>query len=144
MLLGLALSACSSGAIRGEVPFVQVNGWSLDNDRLAVELRLRNVNDEALELRRITLDGTVDEGTLLFRHVEDLDIDVAAGGFESITLETTASDAGAALMARLEARELPNLAYRLRGTIDSDDSGDLGISVDGRMYPVPGRSGTFR
>ena len=144
LLAGVFLNACSSNAIRGEAPFVQVNGWTLDGQRLTLELRLRNVNDEPLEVRGITLDGTVDGSTALFRHQQTLDFDDAAGGFESLTLETTASEDGAALMMRLEQRERPNLAYRLRGTISSDDSGELAVSVDGRMYTVPGRPGNFR
>lgn len=143
LLLALALGACGGG-VRGESPFAQVSSWRIDGRDLALDLRLRNVNEEPLEVRALTLDVTVDDGVELFRHDAPLALEIAAGGFETVHLEGTASAAGTALLQRLAKGDVASLAYRLQGSVDSEDSGELTIEREGRIYTVPGRPNEFR
>lgn len=145
MLLSAALlTACTGGQIRGEAPFAQVSSWTIDGRTLTLDLRLRNVNERPLVAKELALAVTLDDAIVLFRHRAPVDIDIAAGGFESITLSLEASEAGTALLADLAAGGRNDLPYRLEGTVFSENSGDLAISRDGRIYTVPGRPGQFR
>ncbi len=139
----LMLCACAGG-VRGESPFAQVTSWRIDGRALSVDLRLRNVNDEALELRSLVLAVDLDDDVNLFRHEQGLDLEIAAGGFETIQLDITASEAGTERLRRLSDGEVASLAYRLEGSVDSEDSGRLSIERDGHIYTVPGRPGSFR
>lgn len=139
----LLLGACAGG-VRGEAPFAQVTGWEIDGRDLLVDLRLRNVNDDALKVQSLALTVTLDEDLELFRHQENRSVEIAAGGFETLRLEGLASTAGTARLEQLAAGEVPNLPYRLQGTIQSERFGELAIERSGRIYTVPGRPGAFR
>ncbi len=145
VLFALAtLTACSGDLVRGEAPFAQVTSWKIDGRAITLDLRLRNVNDAPLVAKALALSVTLDDDVLLFRSNEVVDLDMAAGGFETVTLALEASEAGTALLQDLAAGERNDLPYRLEGTVFSEKSGDLPIRRDGRIYTVPGRPGEFR
>lgn len=145
MLLLLPLvTACASGKVRGEAPFAQLSNWKIDGQTLNQDLRLRNVNDEAMEVQAIRLEVALDGDTRLYRHEQAVDIEIAPGGFETIPLALTATAEGAAALERLSSGELASLAYRLEGTVVSRESGDHAIRREDRIYRVPGRPGEFR
>lgn len=141
---GLILAACSSGTVKGESPFVQVNSWRIDGSELNLELRLRNVNDEALQLSGVELGVRLANDVLLVQMQQALALSVPGGGFETIRLKATASDSGVALLEELASGALASVAYQLEGSVDSQDEGVLRFSHDGRIYTVPGRPGEFR
>ncbi len=140
----LLLAAACAGGVRGESPFAQVTGWRIDGRDLSVDLRLRNVNDEPLVVRALDLDVVLDDSVELFRHRATPGHEIAAGGFETLALSVTASEEGTALLERLASGERASLAYRLEGTVHSEESGDLPIEREGHIYTVPGRPGEFR
>lgn len=144
LFVAALLTACTGGQVRGEAPFAQVSSWAIDGRELVLDLRLRNVNDQPLVATELALSVTLDDGVLLFRHRAPVDIDIAAGGFETIPLSLEASEAGTALLADLADGKRTDLPYRLEGTVFSEKSGDLPIARDGRIYTVPGRPGEFR
>jgi len=138
------LAACGADGVRGESPFAQVTGWRLANQGLELDLRLRNVNDEALEMTTLNLSVRLGEGVPLFTIAGPRTLDIPPGGFETLHL-TPATDAdGLALLRALAAGETASLAYRLDGTVSTRESGDLPIEREGFIYPVPGRPGEFR
>lgn len=145
LLLSAFLTAACAAGIRGEAPFAQVTGWRLGGgNELTVDLRLRNVNDEPLRIRALELAVNIDDDLELFRHSETLDIEIAAGGFETLRLDTDASDAGRSRLGELSDGTVGSLPYALEGVVEPVDGGELAIARSGHIYPVPGRPGEFR
>lgn len=141
---GLFLAACSSGTVKGESPFAQVNSWRIDDSTLSMELRLRNVNDEPLELSSVKLDVFVERDVTLVKMRKAVGISIPAGGFETIQLQATATENGVILLGELSRKERASLAYRLEGVAESRKEGALSFRHDGHIYTVPGRTGEFR
>lgn len=139
----LLLAGCSAGGVRGEAPFVQVTSWRLDGDTVTATLRLRNVNDEELVIDAVTLNVDLDDSSFV-NHSESRHLEVAANGFETLTLDMRATAEGAGALERLGNGETASLPYSLTGDVDSPDEGRLEFSREGHIYPVPGRPGQFR
>ncbi len=137
------LAACAGG-VRGEPPFAQVMGWRVAGETLGVDLRLRNVNDEAMEVQGLDVTVALGDDTPLFRHTERKAVEIAPGGFETLRLEVRAEAAGLAAFERLSAGDTGSLVYELSGTVSTAESGSLPIGRTGRIYTVPGRPGEFR
>ncbi len=144
LLALLLLAGCGSSKVKGESPFVQVGGWRTDGNTLSIDLRLRNVNDEALTVDSVELRATVNEDTPLVQLNQVIGVGIPAGGFETVSLQTTATGAGLALLQALSSGQRASLAYRLEGAVNSPDEGSLRFRTDGRIYRVPGRPGEFR
>jgi len=137
------LSGCGGHSVKNQAPFVQVTSWQLDGTDLQASLRLRNLNDEPLEVARLTLDAVVQDVPLA-RYAEARTIQVAANGFESLDLQLTASRAGAALLAELQNGDYPSLPYSLKGSVETADGKTFRFERDGHVYTVPGKPGHFR
>lgn len=144
LLWAWLLTACATDAIRDEAPFAEVSGWRIDGNDLAIDLRLRNVNDDPLEVEALDLEVVLDQSVPLFRHRGTPRIEIAPGGFETLAIRTEATRDGTALLKSLSDRERSNLSYVLEGTVVSPESGSLPIRREGRIYTVPGRPGEFR
>jgi hypothetical protein len=143
LLCAALLGACSKG-VRDEAPFGQISSWRIDGQELHLELRLRNVNEEALLLSALTLNVALDQGTELISLQRNTNLEIAAGGFETIPLRATGSSAGVTLLEQLAAGDRASLAYTLSGTVSSRQSGELDFNREGHIYNVPGRPGAFR
>lgn len=140
----LLLAACSSDVVRDESPFAEVTGWSIEARNLSIDLRLRNVNDDPMQVEALELDVVLDQDVTLFRHRERPDVEIAPGGFETLAIQVEASREGTALLEALANRDRGDLPYVLEGTVVTAKSGELPIRREGRIYTVPGRPGEFR
>ena len=143
-MLAANLTACSGDAVRDESPFAEVSGWRIEGRDLSIDLRLRNVNVEPLQIEALDLAVQLDDGVNLFRHRESPGVDIAPGGFETLSVRTEATVAGTALLEALAARDRTDLPYVLEGSVTTEKSGVLPIRREGRIYTVPGRPGEFR
>jgi LEA14-like dessication related protein len=144
VLSATGLSACSGDVVRDEAPFVEVSGWSIDGRDLSIDLRLRNVNDDPMQVEGLELEVDLDRSVRLFRHQGQPGVDIAPGGFETLEIREEASQEGTALLQALSDRERANLPFVLKGTVMTANSGNLPIRREGRIYTVPGRPGEFR
>jgi hypothetical protein len=145
LVLGMVLiAACSGATVKDEAPFVEVSSWSIDGRDLSVALRLRNVNDDPMQVEGLELDVELDRGVVLFRHRGNPDVEIAPGGFETLEIRAEASREGTALLRALSDRERGDLPFLLEGTVITAKSGSLPIRREGRIYTVPGRPGEFR
>lgn len=143
LTIAVLLQGCAAG-VRGEPPFAQVMGWKIEARELALDLRLRNVNDQTLEVEGVDLSVDVGDGVRLFRHSETRGVDIAAGGAEILRIVLQAEEPGVRELERLARGDVTSLAYTLEGTVRTADSGRLAIGREGRIYTVPGRPGEFR
>lgn len=137
------LSGCGARLVRGESPFVNIQGISTDGAAVELRLRVRNVNDVAIEVSALRFTLNL-EATELASHDAAMAASVIASGTETLRFELDASEAGLALLRSLETGEVPNLAYDISGSISSAGEDPLVFSGAGRIYPVPGRPGRFR
>ena len=144
ILCATLLAACSGDAVRDEAPFAEVSSWSIEGQDLSVDLRLRNVNDDPMQVEGLELDVTLDQAVSLFRHRGSPGVEIAPGGFETFEIRAKASPEGTALLKALSDRERGDLPYVLAGTVITAKSGTLPIRREGRIYTVPGRPGEFR
>jgi hypothetical protein len=145
LALGVVLiAACSGGAVRDEAPFAEVSSWSIEGRDLSVALRLRNVNDDPMQIEGLELQVELDQGVPLFRHRGNPGVEIAPGGFETLEIRAEASREGTALLRALSDRERGDLPFVLEGAVITAESGSLPIRREGRIYTVPGRPGEFR
>ncbi len=139
----LSLGGCGGRMVRGESPYVGIQSISLDGQRVELRLRLRNINDVAIQVARIRFTLQLEE-TELANFDEARNASVIANGLETLRFELDASADALALFESLEGGEVPNLSYAVEGSISTTDEGPLSFSGEGRIYPVPGRPGQFR
>lgn len=139
----LALAGCGPKLVRGEPPFVDIASWQIEGARLALALRVRNVNGEALPVRALDLDLSLD-GAPLASFATRHDLAVAANGFETLRLSAAATAEGRTLLEKLEQGERASLPYLLDGSVVTEGGKRLEIRREGHVYPVPGRPGQFR
>ena len=142
-LASIFLSACGPKLVRGESPFVSIQGIELGEENMTLRLRIRNINDVAIETTNIQFDLDL-EGEALVAYNQPQRANVIASGAETLSFELAPSEAGKALLLSLQNREVPNLEYRLSGELGTVDDPTLTFSGNGRIYPVPGRPGQFR
>ncbi len=138
------LLACSSNQIKGEPPFAQIMSWTQSDGRLSVELRLRNVNDEALEIDAIALRIMLPDNGVLEHAPSNLNVSLPAGGSERLTLDLTANSPALEQFLALESGTIGSLSYELTGQLLRSGRKSLTLNREGFIYPVPGRSGQFR
>ena len=142
-LASVFLSGCGPKLIRGESPFVSIQGIDLGQENMTLRLRIRNINDVAIETTNINFELDL-EGEPLVDFNQPRSVSIIASGAETVSFELTPSDAGKVLLLSLQDREVPNLEYRLSGELNTVDDPTLTFSGNGRIYPVPGRPGQFR
>jgi LEA14-like dessication related protein len=143
IFVGILLSACGPRLVRGQSPYVSIQGIELDGENLVLGLHVQNINDVDIEASsvRFTLDL---DGEQLVSYDAASNASVIANGTETLRFESRASERGRSLLESLERGDVQNLEYSISGEINSADEGSLSFSGDGRIYPVPGRPGEFR
>ena len=143
LLLALGLAACSSGQVRDESPMVRVSEVSRLDDDITVQLRIRNVNDEALDIRTISFELTSDDEPFLAWDGPAA-VNIAAKGTETWSAGISASASGGALLDSLQQGSIKSLPYALKGSVETVDDQTLRFEAVGHLYPLPGRPGYFR
>ena len=139
----LLTAACGNRLVRGESPFVTVDSVSAAGTALELRLRVRNVNEVPIDVRRVRFVLKLEE-TPLARFEGPSRASVIANGVETLSFELTASDAGRGMLESLTAGGVANLRYDLEGEIQAVEGEILDFTGEGRIYPVPGRPGQFR
>jgi LEA14-like dessication related protein len=139
----LLLSACVSGSKRSQAPFIVVNGLSLEDQDLTLDLGVRNVNALPLMIEHIEFALRVDETSLAVYKAPSR-ANVIANGTENLRFDLAATPEGTSLLNRLERGDLADLEYVLDGVLTANEGAQMKVSRSGFIYPVPGRPGHFR
>lgn len=137
------LGGCASKGVRGEPPFVQVNGINLRQQDVTLDLGLRNVNSEPLMLEHIEFSISLDDTSLAIYNAASR-ASVIANGRENLRFELAASAEGAMLLNELESGARTDLEYRFEGVFTVNENKQMRVRREGHIYPVPGRPGQFR
>ncbi len=145
-LLAMAIllsSACGNKLIRGASPMVRMAELSHKDNTISLQISMRNLNGVDLDV--LTADMTIlTEDGELFSYRGNVNINIAANGTESWSVDVVESESTKQLLDQLEQGEIKSLPYSLKGSVTSREDGLLRFEYEGHIYPLPGRPGHFR
>lgn len=143
ILLAVLCTACGAKLIRGESPMVRISELSHQDDSISLQLSIRNVNGEALDVQE--MDFTVStEDQQLMGFSGPVTINIVANGTETWSVELAENATSGEKLDALESGEINSLPYKLEGSIKTLDTGRLRFEYQGHLYTLPGRPGHFR
>ena len=122
---------------------VRMTELSHENNKISLQLSMRNLNGVDLDIRSIDFSLSVD-GQSIMVYQGPVDTSIAANGTETWPVEVEESQSSRELLDSLQNGDVKSLPYTLRGTVISKDDSDLRFEYEGHIYPLPGRPGHFR
>ena len=144
LLLSIMIStACGTKIIRGAAPMVRMNELSHQDDKITLELSMRNPNGVALDIGNIDFNLSVDNEALI-TYNGPVDTNIVANGTETWSVEVEESESSRELLNTLQNGEVKSLPYSLNGSVSTREEGNLYFGHEGHIYPLPGRPGRFR
>lgn len=144
MLVGaLLFSGCGSKQVRGESPMLRISELSHQDGNVNLQLSIRNVNDEELDILELDFKLTTEDQQLL-GYSGPAPVNIVANGTESWSVEIVEDNVLREQLDALQNDEIKSLPYLLEGSIRTLDTGKLRFETRGHLYPLPGRPGYFR
>jgi len=122
---------------------VRMTELSHEENKIALQLSMRNLNGATLDILAIDFSLSVD-GKKMIDFQGPVDFAIAANGTESWPVEAEESQSSRELLDSLQNGAIKSLPYALTGTITSKEDGNLRFEYEGHIYPLPGRPGHFR
>jgi len=122
---------------------VRISELSHQDGTISMQLSIRNVNDEPLDILEFDFSLSSEEKQLL-AYSGPADIDIVANGTETWSVNVKENDTSRNSLDALQSGEIKSLPYILEGTIKTLDTGKLRFEYEGHIYPLPGRPGHFR
>ena len=145
LLVVFLCTACGANIVRGASPIVRMTELSHQDNKLSLQVSMRNLNGVDLDIQTIDFRLTVnDQEDELFVYNGPADTNIVANGTESWTVEVEESEASRELLNSLENGDIKSLPYALKGSVISKDEGKLRFEYEGHIYPLPGKPGHFR
>lgn len=142
----LVLVAGCSGNVRevvGEPPQIGIDGLVREASGVVVELALRNVNDEALELAAIEIELTLDELTLAAGSRES-PLTVSARGREVVRLSLPANQPVLERLDELSGPGVASLRWQMEVDLTTGGGRKYKTQASGWLHPVPGQPRRYR
>jgi len=143
LLLVLLAVACGPKQIRDESPMVRISELSHQDGIVSLQLSIRNINDEELDILDVDFNLSSDDQQLL-AFTGPVSININANGTEIWPADIAESDTTRQQLDALQSGEIKSLPYKLEGTVSTRESGRLRFEYEGHLYPLPGRAGYFR
>jgi hypothetical protein len=144
LILAMMLSAaCGSKIIRGASPMIRMSELSHQDNKINLQLNMRNVNGVPLDILGIDFLLSVHDQKLI-AYKGPVDTNIVANGTETWSVEVTESPSSRELLEQLQNGNVKSLPYVLKGAVTTGDDGTLRFEHNGHMYPLPGRPGHFR
>ncbi len=145
-LLAMAIllsSACGNKLIRGASPMVRMAELSHKDNTISLQISMRNLNGVDLDVLAADMTILTEDGELV-SYRGNVNINIAANGTESWSVDVVESESTKQLLDQLEQGEIKSLPYSLKGSVTSREDGLLRFEYEGHIYPLPGRPGHFR
>jgi len=136
-------TACGAKLVRGESPMVRITELSHQDNSIALQLSMRNLNGVPLDVLNIDFGLRVNDDEL-FAYIGPVDTNIIANGTEIWSVDIEESKTSRELLDSLQNGDVKSLPYSLKGSITTRDSGKLRFEHEGHIYPLPGRPGHFR
>ncbi len=144
ILLAAVLSAaCGNKIIRGASPMVRMTELSHQDDKITLQISMRNPNGVALDIQTIDFSLSA-SNDVLFAYQGPIDTNIVINGTETWSLEVEESESSRTLLDKLQNGDVKSLPYSLRGSVSTREEGILYFEHEGHIYPLPGRPGHFR
>jgi len=144
ILLAAVLSAaCGNKIIRGASPMVRMTELSHQDDKITLQISMRNPNGVALDIQTIDFSLSA-SNDVLFAYQGPIDTNIVINGTETWSLEVEESESSRTLLDKLQNGDVKSLPYSLRGSVSTREEGILYFEYEGHIYPLPGRPGHFR
>ena len=142
-LVIMIATGCGSKILRGASPMVRISELSHQDQKIMLELSMRNLNGVELDVQNIDFSLSVD-GSELFSYKGPAETNIVANGTERWAVEVEESQFSRELLNTLQNGEVKSLPYSLKGKMQSPDDGSLRFKYEGHIYPLPGKPGHFR
>jgi hypothetical protein len=143
LLLLMMTTSCGAKTIRGAAPMVRMTELSHQDNTIALQLSLRNLNGVPLDILKIDFSLSIDgNGAVVYQG--PVDTTIAANGTEAWPVEVKESQSIREVLDKLQNGDVNSLPYVLKGSITSKEDGTLRFEYEGHIYPLPGRPGHFR
>jgi outer membrane lipoprotein-sorting protein len=143
ILLLMLCASCGAKLIRGESPMVRISEVSHKDDIVSLQLSIRNINGEPLDIQEMELTVTT-ENQQLFAFSGPVTINIVANGTETWSVDLAESSVTREKLDAVQNGEINSLPYDLDGSIRTLDTGSLRFEHKGHLYTLPGRPGHFR
>lgn len=143
LFASVLLSACGNKLIRGASPIVYMTELSHQDNKIMLQLGMRNLNGVDLDVLSIDFKMSVEDDDLLV-YQGPVERNIVANGTETWSVEVDEKPGTRALLESLEQGQVKSLPYVLRGSVISREDGDLRFEHEGHIYPLPGKPGYFR
>jgi hypothetical protein len=136
-------SACGNKLIRGASPMMRMTELSHQDNKIQLQLSMRNLNGVDLDVLSIDFSLSVNKDTL-FVYQGPVNTNIVVNGTETWSVEVEESQTGRALLQKLQDGDVKSLPYSLKGAVTSRGDGVLRFEHEGHIYPLPGKPGHFR
>jgi len=124
---------------------VRMTELSHQDNTITLQVNMRNLNGVDLNVQSIDFSLTVNENEdELFTYNGPVDTNIVANGTESWSVEVEESEASRELLDSLQNGDIKSLPYALKGSIASENDGNMRFEYEGHIYPLPGKPGHFR
>ena len=124
---------------------VRMTELSHQDNSITLQVNMRNLNGVDLNIQSIDFSLTVNENEdELFTYNGPVDTNIVANGTESWSVEVEESEASRELLDSLQNGDIKSLPYALKGSIASENDGNMRFEYEGHIYPLPGKPGHFR
>ncbi|MCP4048561.1 MAG: LEA type 2 family protein [Gammaproteobacteria bacterium] len=139
----LLSAACGSKLIRGAAPMVRMTELSHQDNKVTLQISMRNPNGVALDIQTIDFSLSASDNEL-FAHQGSINTNIVANGTETWSLEVEEDQNSKTLLDELQSGDIKSLPYSLKGSVSTREEGVLFFEHEGHIYPLPGRPGHFR
>ena len=143
ILVMMFSTGCGSKMIRGASPMVRMSELSHLDQKINLQLSMRNLNGVELNIQSIDFSLLVDDNEL-FSYQGPAETNIIANGTETWSVEVEESQSNRELLNTLQNGDVKSLPYSMKGKIDTLDDGVLRFEHEGHIYPLPGKPGYFR
>ena len=143
LLIVMLSTACGAKIIRGAAPMVRMTELSHQDDKITLQISMRNPNGVDLDIQTIDISLWASDGKL-FAYQGSINTNIVPNGIETWPIEVEESATSKTLLDKLQNGDIKSLPYTLKGSVSTQDDGILSFEHEGHIYPLPGRPGHFR
>ncbi len=139
----LLCTACATGKIKGNPPFVGISSMTMTNQALAASFDVRNINEVEMVIDSVEITISV-KGSEFSRYAGPYSLSLDPNTTEAINLDNLPPENAREQLADLQSGKIASLPVNLHGRVHTAADGYLDFKHEGYLYPVPGKPGQFR
>jgi len=130
ILVMVFVTGCGAKIIRGASPMVRMTELSHKDQKIQLQLSMRNLNGVELDIQSIDFSLSV-ENEELFYYDGPAETNIVANGTETWSVEVEESQSSQELLNSLQNGDVMSLPYSLRGNVQTLEEGNLHFQYEG-------------